>query len=217
MHPMRQAGRISNWNDDKGFGFVTPHDGGPRAFVHVKAFQVSARRPVDGDLISYDTAADAKGRLNATAVRFAGQRIVTPTKAPARKAKQRTPPMRMPRIPLGAGFLLAAIVLMVMGKVPAALSLLYLLMSCVTFIAYVLDKDAAGKPRRQRTPEATLHMMDFLGGWPGGLIAQQMSRHKTAKPSFQAGFWISVVSNLVLAGWLWSSGAAAAVTEILIG
>ena len=29
---MRHAGRISNWNDQKGFGFVTPHDGGARAF-----------------------------------------------------------------------------------------------------------------------------------------------------------------------------------------
>jgi cold shock CspA family protein len=47
---MRQAGRINNWNDDKGFGFVTPHYGGARAFVHVKAFQVSARRPQGGGL-----------------------------------------------------------------------------------------------------------------------------------------------------------------------
>ena len=86
---MRHAGRISNWNDEKGFGFVTPHDGGARAFVHVKAFQLAARRPVEGDLISYDTKADGKGRLNATAVRFAGQRIVTPAAARSSKASRR--------------------------------------------------------------------------------------------------------------------------------
>ena len=50
---MRQAGRISDWNDDKGYGFVLPHDGGARTFVHIKAFQPGSRRPVEGDLISY--------------------------------------------------------------------------------------------------------------------------------------------------------------------
>lgn len=58
---MRRAARVSNWKDDKGFGFVTPHDGGARAFVHIKAFQGAARRPVEGDLISYDTETDARG------------------------------------------------------------------------------------------------------------------------------------------------------------
>lgn len=53
---MRHVGRITKWNDAKGFGFVTPHNGDARAFVHIKAFQVSGRRPVEGDLISYDTA-----------------------------------------------------------------------------------------------------------------------------------------------------------------
>ena len=214
---MRQAGRISNWNDGKGFGFVTPHDGGPRAFVHVKAFQLAARRPVEGDLISYDTKADGKGRLNATAVRFAGQRIVTPAAARSSTTRPRKPPLRIPRFALGAGFLLAAIVLMIVGKVPAVLSLGYVVMSVVSYIAYVLDKDAAGKAGRQRTPETTLHMLDALGGWPGGLIAQQQMRHKTVKASFQAGFWTSVVSNLLLAGLLWWSGVAAALTTFVVG
>lgn len=108
---MRQAGRITEWNDAKGFGFVTPHDGGARAFVHIKAFQASSRRPVEGELISYDTASDAKGRLNAASVRFAGQRVVTP--APAAKVKRpthpRMPPRRTPRLAMGASFLLAAV------------------------------------------------------------------------------------------------------------
>jgi hypothetical protein len=32
---MRYQGRIENWNDDRGFGFVTPNGGGNRAFVQV--------------------------------------------------------------------------------------------------------------------------------------------------------------------------------------
>ena len=61
---MRFAGRITDWNDDKGFGFVVPSGGGDRAFVHVNAFQRGSRRPVQGDLISYRPSRDAQGRLH---------------------------------------------------------------------------------------------------------------------------------------------------------
>src|SRR3546814_3234261 len=66
---MRLAGRISDWNDDKGYGFVTPNGGGDRAFVHIKAFQSGSRRPVDGDLISYAVTRDGRGRSHAAEVR----------------------------------------------------------------------------------------------------------------------------------------------------
>jgi uncharacterized membrane protein YsdA (DUF1294 family) len=201
---MRQAGRITDWNDAKGYGFVTPHDGGARAFVHIKA---------------YDTASDAKGRLNATSVRFAGQRVVTP--APAAKVKRpahrRRPPTRIPRLALGALFLLAAVALMVAGIVPAVLPLLYLLVSCASYLMYGFDKEIAGKAGWRRTPESMLHLLDLAGGWPGGLIAQHVARHKTAKASFQRGFWITVLFNLALFGVLWRSGVAATWTEWLLG
>ena len=212
---MRHVGRITEWNDAKGFGFVTPVEGGGRVFVHIKAFQAALRRPVEGDLVSFAASKDAKGRINAAEVRFAGQRI-SPAAA-ARAAAPRKSPARMPRMALGIGFLLVAVGLMAMGIVPAVLALAWLLMSAVSYIAYVLDKDAAGKPRRQRTPEATLHMLDLLGGWPGGLIAQQQIRHKTAKASFQVGFWFTVAANLALAAWLWRSGVAATLSGWILG
>ena len=80
---MRLAGRITDWNDDKGFGFVVPHDGGNRTFVHIKSFQAGSRRPFEGDLISYEASRDAKGRSNAVNVRFAGQRIEQPSRKSA--------------------------------------------------------------------------------------------------------------------------------------
>ena len=214
---MRHVGRITNWNEDKGYGFVTPHEGGARAFVHIKAFQVSSRRPVEGDLISYDTASDSKGRLNAASVRFAGQRVMTPAAKVKRPVGPRRPPRRIPRLALGALFLLAAVVLMVMGLVPAVLPLLYLLLSCASYLMYGFDKEVAGRAGWRRTPESTLHLLDLAGGWPGGLVAQHVARHKTAKASFQRGFWLTVLLNLALFGVLWRSGIAATWTEWLLG
>jgi uncharacterized membrane protein YsdA (DUF1294 family) len=67
--------------------------------------------------------------------------------------------------------------------------------SVVTFAAYALDKSAAQNNRR-RTPEATLHILGLLGGWPGGLVGQRMFRHKTRKKNFRAVFWLTVVVNV---------------------
>ena len=38
---LRVKGRISEWNDDKGYGFITPMSGGNRVFVHISAFRAT--------------------------------------------------------------------------------------------------------------------------------------------------------------------------------
>ena len=212
----RRAGRITGWDDGKGYGFVTPHDGGARAFVHIKAFQQAARRPLDGDLISYATRVDGKGRVNAVDVRFAGQRVIAP-KAGPRSAPRHRARVRVPRTAIAVAFLAVAVALMLVGIVPALLTMVYLVMSAVSYIAYVLDKDAAGKRRRRRIPESTLLALDTFGGWPGGLIAQQQMRHKTVKASFQTGFWVSVAINLLGVAALWYSGVPGRLSEFVIG
>ena len=195
---MRLAGRISDWNDDKGFGFVTPTGGGTRAFVHINAFQRGSRRPVDGDLVSYLPVVDGRGRTNAKEVRHAGQKIAVPR-----------PPSRMPRAALGAAALLAAAMAGALGWLPLAVVGWYAAASLVAFLMYRADKVAAQREDR-RTPEASLHMAGLLGGWPGALIAQQLFRHKTVKQPFQFVFWCSVVANLAALAWLLHSGLAAA-------
>lgn len=202
---MRFVGRISSWNEEKGYGFVVPHDGGARSFVHIKAFQFGSRRPVDGDLISYAPSKDDRGRINATDVRFAGQRI-----------EHRKPGKPLPRLALGSVFLLAAAVGTLMDVVPAVVSIAYGLLSCLSYIIYSLDKTAAGKDM-QRTPESTLHFVDLLGGWPGALIAQQQFRHKTVKASFQTVFLASVLINVAVVAWLVHSGIAHSLTATLLG
>lgn len=203
---MRLVGRITDWNDDKGFGFVTPHDGGVRAFVHIKAFQSGSRRPATGDLISYEAALDAKGRTNATHVRFAGERIGSPPQS------RRSRPI--PRRVWGVLSLLAIVALAAAGRVPVVVPVVYLVLSALSWLMYWWDKDAAGQGAR-RTPESTLHFVDLLGGWPGALIAQQQFRHKTVKASFQAVFWLTVVVNFAVAMWLVRSGTAQALADAL--
>jgi len=208
---MRLVGRISDWNDDKGYGFVVPHDGGDRAFVHIKAFPAGSRRPINGDLISYAIARDARGRNNATEVRFAGQRI--------EQRKPAMPPMRISRIPrmqLGIASLITIALGTVFGILPLVMMIACLLLSVLSYLMCWLDKEAAQRSA-QRIPENTLHLVDLLGGWPGALIAQQQFRHKTVKASFQVVFWCSVLGNLALVAWLVRSGIARGLTDALLG
>jgi uncharacterized membrane protein YsdA (DUF1294 family) len=68
-------------------------------------------------------------------------------------------------------------------------------MSLACFIAYGLDKRRAVNGGR-RVPERTLHLMAFLGGWPGALLGQRHFRHKTQKPAFRIMFWMVVVLHV---------------------
>lgn len=67
---MRQQGRLTEWNDDRGFGFITPLDGGPRVFVHISEFPRDKRRPMKLDLVAYDVDKDDRGRLRGTQVLY---------------------------------------------------------------------------------------------------------------------------------------------------
>jgi len=87
-----------------------------------------------------------------------------------------------------------------------ALAALYAVASAACFIAYALDKSAARQGRR-RTPERTLLLLGLAGGWPGGLAAQRLLRHKSSKTPFLIKFWLTVLVNLALllalqAGWV---------------
>lgn len=82
----------------------------------------------------------------------------------------------------------------------------YLVTSLSCFVAYAIDKSAA-RNGGWRTPERTLLLLGLVGGWPGGVLAQQWLRHKTTKRSFQQMFWFTVVANV--AGFLWLSSRLA--------
>jgi cold shock CspA family protein len=68
----RLRGRVVEWNDERGFGFVTQNGTGARVFLHVSELSASHRRPGIGSLITYELGKDDKGRIQARNAQFVG-------------------------------------------------------------------------------------------------------------------------------------------------
>jgi cold shock CspA family protein len=78
---MEQQGRLTTWNQVRGFGTITPLDNGPFVFVHINEFQQRTRRPCLNDLLAYEIATDEQGKLHALDVRF----LILPKRRSAKK------------------------------------------------------------------------------------------------------------------------------------
>lgn len=58
-------GKINQWKDEKGFGFIVPDDGTENVFFHISTVKSNARRPQVGDVVIYETTRDSQNRLKA--------------------------------------------------------------------------------------------------------------------------------------------------------
>ena len=180
MSSVRQRGTILKWDDEKGFGFIAPETGPGDVFVHIKAV-VGARRPVVGDAVYYFPGKDDRGRARATQVQF-----VTATGLPTGQTLA---------LIFGAAFLAALALSAWIGRISTVFPVVYAMMSAVTVAAYWHDKSSA-RHGTSRLPETWLHLLEFFGGWPGALVAQQWLRHKNRKLSYQLAFWVIVAAHI---------------------
>ena len=72
---MRTHGTLSQWNDDRGFGFVLPAQGTEEIFIHISAFAKGSGRPERHDLISFEIGTDQQGRKRALQARRPGEQV----------------------------------------------------------------------------------------------------------------------------------------------
>jgi uncharacterized membrane protein YsdA (DUF1294 family)/cold shock CspA family protein len=189
-------GKLIEWQDDKGFGFIKPNDGGQQIFIHITALEKVNRRPKVGDVVHYQLTVDQRGRKRACSASIAGATSMN-TAQP---------------LPLALQVLLLAI-FPVWGAIKLGLTIsnplpiiLYVVMSLITFAIYAADKSRAINGR-WRVPEKSLHLCELMGGWLGAFIAQQKLRHKSSKASYQIVFWLIVAAHIVFwVDWLFLGG-----------
>ena len=65
-------GKIEQWKDDKGFGFIRPDNGSGKIFFHISSVKTNERRPRIGDMVHFDSTQDTRQRLKAENVVIEG-------------------------------------------------------------------------------------------------------------------------------------------------
>ena len=64
-------GTVKWFNPDKGFGFISPQDGGKDVFVHITAVQAAGLTTMkDGQKVSYEVVSE-RGKLAASSLKLA--------------------------------------------------------------------------------------------------------------------------------------------------
>lgn len=71
---MRTQGKIIKWKDDKGFGFVTPDDGGKDIFIHKRSFIKRSQKPEVGAIVTFEKVSTLEGKTQGIDILFLGQR-----------------------------------------------------------------------------------------------------------------------------------------------
>ena len=188
---MRFDGKITMWNADRGFGFITPAQGGQEIFVHIKAFRARGFRPVVGQFVTFEVELSPEGKKRAKVVE--PLRSARPALHRGRTGSAQWGTATYFAIPV---FLLLYLAVAVLWRVPSWVAGLYLGASLLAFLIYAADKSAA-EAERWRVSESTLLAVGLFGGWPGAIVAQQTLRHKSSKRSFRDAFWGTVALNVV--------------------
>ncbi len=184
----RTRGRLVNWSDERGFGFLTPESGGPDVFVHASSFSKEGRHIEVGVEYEFDVDIGKDGRPKAKQV----VQVVVPKARPSLLSQVI---QRGPRLLVIPAFVFIIVAISTVQPISPNWLVIYGVSSIACFAGYGLDKLAASN-KAWRVSETILLLIGLVGGWPGGILGQEVFRHKTQKRTFRTLFWMSVAINM---------------------
>src|SRR5690606_25821233 len=152
----RSSGKLSRWDDERGFGFITPLSAQGTVFVHISAFPRETRRPVVGDTVNYRIEVTSEGKTRAAEARYIGA-----SSQSERSNRARSRPSSGSYLVVGA---CAALVIgvIIVWEAPLWIPALYVLASLACYAAYAAAKDAA-RSGGWRVSEGTLLLLGLIG------------------------------------------------------
>ena len=104
---MRIEGTLTKWNDNRGFGFITPVQGGPDVFVHISAFPKDGYRPSIGERLTLEIEVDREGKKRAKNVLCPTRPTTSARRQPASFRRSEKPSFFGRAIPLAVVVALA--------------------------------------------------------------------------------------------------------------
>ena len=188
---MPYKGTITDWRNDKGFGFIQGNHSSDKIFVHIKDIQPQHSTPSIGQEIIYELGKDKTGRICATKAALQGKHSSQKHQSSSSKAIG-----VLPLFLIGA-FVFPLVGLVVFEKLPQVVLLYLVFINMFSYIVYLQDK-LASATNQWRITENKLLFLALLGGWPGSIVAQKRLHHKVSKKSFLVLFRVAVFLNILL-------------------
>ncbi len=191
-----QRGVVVHYNAARGFGFIRPDDGLGQQASGTHASVPHAACP---DVRVPDVFVHIRDVTNAATL-YPGQRVryrlMSSARGPTAVQVRAGSLLTLPHLRYTLAGLVPALLLFLVGSLwfrpgalPGWLALWAIASSAATFGVYRYDK-LQSESSLPRVPEAVLLALAAVGGSAGALVGMYFpTRHKTAKPSFQAVFW----------------------------
>ena len=173
-------GIIVKYNSKKGYGFIRSNECKEDIFVHISELR-NGSTLVEGQKVDFVTKKTDRGLLALNVI--SGGKVLPP------------------RLTFGMASLVSVLMIMLLLYWVHPLISYFIAINITTFLLYGYDKNISST-EKVRVPERTLHKLALLGGSPAGLFAQRLFRHKTLKGSFQTIYWVIVVFQIGVIGFV---------------
>lgn len=194
----RFQGRLTEWHDEKGYGFIQgiTDERHARVFLHIKNFKRSGPRPIEGCVLEYELGLDEQSRPKAIHVSYVKANQVNKNPSSPSRHSNSQMPFHPIYILMGV-YWITLLVASAFAAIPNFFLLILSLINAYTYWIYAKDKQAA-QNNTQRIPEQHLLMMSLVGGWTAAWFAQQNLRHKTQKQPFKKYHHIMIILNILI-------------------